>query len=156
VVAAHKNSSHQVQEIDVAAVRKIEFNAQLGSLDTYSEFAKRVERNKSELTALIHKYKTEGKRICGIGASTKGNVILQYCGFGPADIEMIGDINSDKFGSFTPGSWIPIRSETEVLDSQPDVLLVLPWHFRELFLSSASFAGRNLLFPLPQIELVSP
>jgi len=156
VVASHKNSSHKVQEIDVAAVRKIEFNAQLGSLDTYSDFGRSVERNKSELTALIHKYKTEGKRVCGIGASTKGNVILQYCGFGPADIEMIGDINSDKFGSFTPGSWIPIRSETEVLDSRPDVLLVLPWHFRELFLSSASFAGRNLLFPLPQIELVTP
>lgn len=156
VVAAHKNSSHKMNVINVATVRKVESEAKLGSLDTYSDFGKRVERNKSELTTLIHKYKSEGKRVCGIGASTKGNVILQYCGFGSADIEMIGDINSDKFGSFTPGSWIPIRSEAEVLDSRPDILLVLPWHFREFFLSNTSFAGRNLLFPLPQIELVIP
>lgn len=156
VVAAAKNSSHKVYETNVAAVRKIESNSKLGSLATYVDFGKRVGQNKSELTALIHKYKSEGKRVCGIGASTKGNVILQYCGFNSVDIETIGDINSDKFGSFTPGSWIPIRSETEVLDSRPDVLLVLPWHFREFFLSSASFAGRNLLFPLPQLELVVP
>ena len=93
--------------------------------------------------------------MCGIGASTKGNVVLQYCGFGPDDIEMIGDVNPDKFGSYTPGSWIPIRSEAEVLDSQPDVLLVLPWHFREFFAGSSVFKGRNVLFPLPIIELVT-
>jgi hypothetical protein len=155
VVAASKNSSHKVNERNVMAVRRIELDAKLESLDTYRDFGKRVEINRSELTSLIHKYRNDGKRVCGIGASTKGNVILQYCGFKAADIEMIGDINSDKFDSFTPGSWIPIRSEAEVLDSRPDVLLVLPWHFREFFLSNASFAGRNLLFPLPQLELVA-
>ncbi|MEO5974510.1 MAG: class I SAM-dependent methyltransferase [Ilumatobacteraceae bacterium] len=156
VVVAQKNSLHKVNEENVAAVRKFESNAKLESLDTYSDFATRVGRNKDELSTLINGYNGEGKRVCGIGASTKGNVILQYCGFGLADIEMIGDINSDKFGAFTPGSWIPIRSETDVLDSRPDVMLVLPWHFREFFLSNTSFAGRNLLFPLPQPELVTP
>jgi NDP-4-keto-2,6-dideoxyhexose 3-C-methyltransferase len=68
---------------------------------------------------------------------------------------MIGDVNPDKFGSFTPGSWIPIRSEAEVLDSQPDVMLVLPWHFRKFFAASSAFKGRQLLFPLPNIELVT-
>ena len=156
VVAACKSSMHTVHQENVAAVRKIESDANLSSLDTYSDFARRVEHSKAGLTEAIHRYKSESKRVYGIGASTKGNVILQYCGFGSADIEMIGDINSDKFGSYTPGSWIPIRSETEVLDSRPDVILVLPWHFREFFLSSSSFVGRNLLFPLPRLELVTP
>lgn len=156
VVAAQKDSSHKVNVVNVAAVRKIESNAKLGSLDTYRDFGKRVETNKEELIALIHNYKSDGKRVCGIGASTKGNVILQFCGFGPSDIEMIGDINPDKFGSFTPGSWIPIRSEAEVLDLRPDVMLVLPWHFRDVILLNPSFAGRHLLFPLPKIGLVTP
>ena len=156
VVAALKNSSNKVHEANIATVRKIESDAKLHSLSTYSDFGRRVERSTGDLIAIINKYKSEGKRVCGIGASTKGNVILQYCGFGPNQIEMIGDINSDKFGAFTPGSWIPIRSEAEVLDSRPDVLLVLPWHFREFFVSNTSFAGRNLLFPLPQLELVTP
>ena len=68
---------------------------------------------------------------------------------------MIGDVNPDKYGAFTPGSWIPIRSEAEVLDSQPDVLLVLPWHFREFFSMSSIFKERALLYPLPTIELVT-
>jgi SAM-dependent methyltransferase len=155
VIAAQKNSTHKVHAENVATVRRIESDAKLSELDTYRDFAKRVESSKFGLTEAIHRFKSEGKRVCGIGASTKGNVILQYCGFGPADIVMIGDINSDKFGSYTPGSWIPIRSETEVLDSRPDVMLVLPWHFREFFLSNSSFAGRKLLFPLPQLELVT-
>lgn len=156
VVAAPKDSSHKVNVVNIATVRKLESDAKLGSLDTYRDFGKRVESNKSELIALIHKYKDDGKRVCGIGASTKGNVILQFCGFGPSDIEMIGDINPDKYGAFTPGSWIPIRSEAEVLNSRPDVMLVLPWHFREFILSNPSFAGRNLLFPLPKLEMVTP
>lgn len=156
VIAAQRDSAHKVQDANIAAVRKIESDANLSSLDTYRDFANRVENSKAGLTEAIHQYKSDGKRVCGIGASTKGNVILQYCGFGSSDIEMIGDINSDKFGSYTPGSWIPIRSETEVLDSRPDVMLVLPWHFREFFLSSSSFAGRKLLFPLPKLELVTP
>lgn len=156
VVAARKNSTHKVNEKNVAAVRKVEFDADLASLNTYSDFAQRVAHSKDELIAILKKYKSDGKRVCGIGASTKGNVILQYCGFGVSDIEMIGDINSDKFGSFTPGSWIPIRNETEVLDSRPEVLLVLPWHFRKFFVSNPLFAGRNLLFPLPQLEIVTP
>jgi hypothetical protein len=37
---------------------------------------------------------------------------------------------------------------------QPDYLLVLPWHFRDFFLESERFVDRNLVFPLPQLELV--
>lgn len=156
VVAALRDSPNKVHETNIEKVRKIESDARLHLLDTYSDFGRRVERNAGDLVAIINKYKSEGKRVCGIGASTKGNVILQYCDFGPNQIEVIGDINPDKFGAFTPGSWIPIRSEAEVLDSRPDVLLVLPWHFREFFVSNTSFAGHNLLFPLPQLELVTP
>lgn len=156
VVAALRDSRNRVNEANIEKVRKVESDARLHSLDTYSDFGRRVERNTDDLVAIVNKCESEGKRVCGIGASTKGNVILQYCNFGPNQIEAIGDINPDKFGAFTPGSWIPIRSEAEVLDSRPDVLLVLPWHFREFFVSNMSFAGRSLLFPLPQLELVTP
>ena len=155
VMAAHIGSAVPVNKEQLDHVRQYEAKAAIGELSTYEQFKTRVENNRDQLRATIAKYKSEGKRVCGIGASTKGNVVLQYCGFGPDDIEMIGDVNPDKFGSYTPGSWIPIRSEAEVLDSQPDVLLVLPWHFREFFAGSSIFKGRNVLFPLPIIELVT-
>ena len=98
--------------------------------------------------------KREGKRVCGLGASTKGNVILQYCGFGLDDIEMIGDVNTDKHGALTPGTWIPIEAEEIVLESKPDYLIVLPWHFKDYFLSSPKYKGRDLVFPIPSLEII--
>ena len=95
-------------------------------------------------------------RICGVGASTKGNVTLQYCGFGPDEIECIAEVNADKFGSFTPGTLIPIVSEAEARARKPGVFLVLPWHFREgIIQREAEFlrGGGRLLFPLPKVEL---
>ena len=93
--------------------------------------------------------------MVGLGASTKGNVLLQYFGIAPELLPVIGEVNPDKFGSFTPGTLIPIASETEVLSSEPDYLLVLPWHFRDFFVRHPAFKGRKLVFPLPQLEIVS-
>ena len=45
--------------------------------------------------------------------------------------EVIGEVNNDKFGCYTPGSKIPIISEKELISMKPDYLLVLPWHFRD-------------------------
>ena len=66
-------------------------------------------------------------------------------------------MNPDKFGCYTPGTKIPIISEADAKAMKPDVLMVLPWHFKENFLQrEADFirGGGKLLFPLPQVELV--
>jgi hypothetical protein len=83
-------------------------------------------------------------------------VILQYCGFGPDDIEVIGDVNKDKYGALTPGTWIPIESEEKVLATNPNYLIVLPWHFKDFFLKNLNFKGHNLVFPLPSLEIITP
>jgi len=96
-----------------------------------------------------------GKTIAGLGASTKGNVLLQFAGIDSQLVSVIGDVNPDKYGCVTPGSWIPIVPEEEVLDLGCDYYLVLPWHFREFFTESNVFRDRNLVFPLPRLEIVS-
>jgi hypothetical protein len=65
-------------------------------------------------------------------------------------------VNQEKFGSVTPGTWIPIIPEAEMLARRPDYLLVMPWHFRRFFLDNPKFADRNLVFPLPRLEVVPP
>jgi hypothetical protein len=93
----------------------------------------------------------------GYGASTKGNVLLQFCGLGPAHIEAIAEVNEDKFGRVTPGTGIPIVSEDEMRARRPDSLLVLPWHFRDGIVEREEAYlkdGGLLIFPLPEIEIV--
>ena len=156
VVAAHLSSRHANRQGIVARMLADEESAGLSDLAPYRSFFQRAEQSRRSLQEFVAKVRRDGARLCGLGASTKGNVVLQYCGFGASDIEVIGDVNPDKFGALTPGTWIPIEDETRVLASSPDFLLVLPWHFRDFFLRNPILKGRRLVFPLPQLEVVIP
>lgn len=123
----------------------------LDGLEPYQAFAKRVAQSKADLLRFIRDARTEGKSIAALGASTKGNVLLQYCGLTDNDIECIGEVNADKFGCYTPGTWIPIVPQDDLLARNVDYLIVLPWHFAKHFRTAPKFAGRRLIAPLPTI-----
>lgn len=125
----------------------------LRNLETYAAFRDRVEVARGALLEFLRTAKAAGKRVAALGASTKGNVVLQYCGIDEALIYCIGEVNPDKFGSFAPGTLIPIRDEKEVLAESPDFLLVLPWHFRSFFLAQERYARHKLVFPLPALHV---
>lgn len=123
----------------------------------FRDFEERVFRHREDLIRLIRTLNDDGKTVLGYGASTKGNVVLQFCGFTNDDIKAIAEVNPDKFGSYTPGTHIPIISEAEARAMKPDYFLVLPWHFKDgivrrekEFLSS----GGKMIFPFPEIEIV--
>ena len=139
-----------------APVREIlddEVKAGLDTLEPYRAFEARVRASREELRAFLEHARAEGKTVAALGASTKGNVLLQYCGLTERDLIAVGEVNPEKFGCFTPGTWIPIVPEDELLAGNPDYLLVLPWHFRAFFEKSPSFSGRRLLFPLPSLSV---
>lgn len=124
----------------------------LDALPSYQAFAERVAKSKRDLIEFIETARNQGKTVAALGASTKGNVVLQYCGLSEKDIPYIGDVNSDKFGSYTPGTWIPIIPETELLAMKPDCLIVLPWHFRKFFEENEKYSNFRLIFPLPELS----
>lgn len=155
VVAALKNSIYEEFQEGTRSLIEKEKQQGLSTLQPYYEFSQKIGLACQALKDFISNAKKEGKRICGLGASTKGNVLLQYCGFTAKDIEVIGEVNQDKFGAFTPGSWIPITDEIKVLDSKPDYLIVFPWHFKEFFIKNSIFYGQRLLFPLPSLEMIA-
>jgi C-methyltransferase C-terminal domain len=129
-------------------------------LDTprpYRDFEERVFHHRSSLRRLLEMLKADGKKVLGYGASTKGNVVLQFCAVGRDLLGYIAEVNEDKFGAFTPGSGIPIVSEVEARRMNPDYFLVLPWHFRDgIIRREAEFLanGGRLIFPFPEIEIV--
>ena len=129
-------------------------------LDTpspYEEFARKVFQHRASLKDLLESLVADGKKIVGYGASTKGNVLLQFCGLTEKHISCIAEVNGEKFGSFTPGTHIPIVSEEEARRVRPDYFLVLPWHFKHSILEREkefSLSGGKFIFPLPEIEIV--
>lgn len=153
-VTAATQSSPYKESAQVAAILQIETLLGLDTPQPYERFARRIADHKAALREFLERAAQSGKSVGALGASTKGNVLLQYCNVTDAEISQIGDVNPEKFGRFTPGSRIPIVSEEEALGARPDFLLILPWHFRSFFLTRPGLSGRNLVFPLPELEVV--
>ena len=157
VTAAHAGSAIASNVEAIRRVEERERDEQLDSLATYDRFRQRVERHRDDLIALLADLRAQGASVLGYGASTKGNVILQYCGLTPAQLPAIAEVNPDKFGALTPGSLIPIISEAEAHAMKPDYFLAMPWHFRKnLVKREAGFLslGGRMIFPLPDISVV--
>ena len=151
VVAAKQGSRH-APSANFSRILDEELKLDLHTLQPFRDFERRVKQCRQDLLDFIHRAVQQGKTILGLGASTKGNVILQYCGLTEKDIAAV----ADKYGAFTPGSLIPIIAQEQVLATKPDYLLVLPWHFRSFFERDSKFKGTNLVFPLPEVTVVVP
>ncbi len=157
VTAAKKGSPHRANRPIIDWLLREEDRMGLGTPKPFRDFEERVFQHRDSLTRLIRGLRADGKKIVGYGASTKGNVLLQFCGLGPDDIPCIAEVNPDKFGCFTPGTGIPIVSEQEARAMKPDYFLVLPWHFKAGILRREReflASGGHLIFPCPEVETV--
>ena len=123
----------------------------------HKEFFKECKNHKVLLKKLLVTLKKQNKKILGYGASTKGNVLLQYCGIDSKLLGFVSEVNKFKYNKYTPGSNIKIISEKEAKLKNPDYLLVLPWHFKgHIIKREQNFLknGGKLIFPLPDIEII--
>jgi len=157
VTAAHVDSTQKENTPIINWMLKQEERMKLETEIPFLDFEKKVLQHKEDLVELVKNLVAHGKRIAGYGASTKGNVLLQYCDFSANEIFCIADVNEDKHGSFTPGTKIPIVSEKVAREFKPDYFLVLPWHFKHMILErEKDFIqnGGKFIFPLPVIEII--
>lgn len=156
LVLAKKNSKYTEKIKEINKILSQEKKKGLDTLDIYRDFEKRTKNHREQLIKFIKKVRQKGKTIFGYGASTKGNVILQYCNITAKDIPYIAEINEYKFNRYTPGTHIPIISEKEAKSLNPDYFMVLPWHFKENIISREKKyleSGGHLFFPLPKLEI---
>jgi hypothetical protein len=157
VTACKKNASYMSNIPIINWMLRQESDMGLDTPKPYRDFEERVFRHRKNLKELIEALVADGKKIIGYGASTKGNVLLQFCGLTTKHIPYIAEVNEDKFGSYTPGTNIPIISEKEARAMNPDYFFVLPWHFKTGILDrERKFManGGKFIFPLPEIEIV--
>jgi hypothetical protein len=157
VTASKKGASYKRNNAIINWMLQQESDLGLDTLKPYLDFENRVFKHRKNLLQLIEAILADGKTILGYGASTKGNVLLQFCGITAKHIPYIAEVNKEKFGSFTPGTCIPIISEQEARAMKPDYFLVLPWHFKHNILERETAyieQGGKFIFPLPEIEIV--
>lgn len=125
------------------------FESPEGSIEA---FKARITFARDTLLQWLQRCKAEGLSVYGLGASTKANTLLQYFEIDRHLIASIGDLNPDKFGKLMIGSDVPIQSESDVMVSNPDALIIFVWHFLPFFLErlqSYMRSGGVVVVPLP-------
>jgi NDP-4-keto-2,6-dideoxyhexose 3-C-methyltransferase len=153
----HADSSLQPNATALSEAIRSERDLKLDTEQPFKDFCSRVEAIKIKLNELLSTEKKKGKKIFVYGASTKGNVLLQYFDIDFSIITAAAERNPEKWSSRTPGTNIPIISEEEARKQHPDYFLALPWHFKKEFIERESRflkGGGKFIFPLPDVEIV--
>ncbi len=146
-----------VCNVRVESLIKWEKGLKLDKEEIWLDFYNRIEALKKETVDFIKAEKAKGKVICGYGASTKGNTLLQYFGLDNTLIDAIAERSHYKFGLKTIGTNIPILSEEDVRAMNPDYMLVLPWHFIAEFVKREDeflTKGGKFIVPCPTFEII--
>jgi len=146
-----------VADFRVQSILKYEAHEGFDTAAPYLSFFDRICSLKDETVSFIKSEKQKGKRIWGYGASTKGNTLLQWYGLDDTLIDAIAERNPSKFGLKTVGTNIPIRSEDDMREENPDYLLVLPWHFISEFTEREKqylSSGGKFIVPCPKFEII--
>lgn len=137
---------------------ELETEANLFTKETYFNFRDKVEELKKIVFGTVRAEIESGGFVVGLGASTKGNVLLQFFGLTKEVIPFISEISKDKIGLRTLGSDISLVSDDEINRMNPTMKLVLPWYFKkEIVERESGFleAGGKLFFPMPHPHVVS-
>jgi NDP-4-keto-2,6-dideoxyhexose 3-C-methyltransferase len=155
VTLAHPGSNISKNYSAIKTLIAKEIDDGLDTMLPYMHFHRDIQSIASQLKTIIRRINDQGEIVFGYGASTKGNVILQYAGITKNDLVAIADRNPSKYNCFTP-TGIPIISEKEARLMKPDYFLVLPWHFKKEILEREKeyiSQGGKFIFPLPTITI---
>ena len=151
-----KNSKFPTNNKIIKKILKEEKIMKLESKKTYHDFFKEINSIKLRTIKLLKLIIKRKEIIHGYGASTKGNVLLQYFNINKKYINFIADRNPSKFNHFTPGTKIKIISEKKSRKLLPNYYFVLPWHFKNEILKREKKIrkkGCKLIFPLPKLKI---
>ena len=152
----HKDAKFKLNFSSIQKCKKLE--KVLSNEKCLYNFKKRIQFLSNKLRSTIKRLKENKKTIHIYGASTKGNILIQYTKLTTKEIDFAADRNPLKWNRKMPGSNIPIISENKSRLKNPDAYLVLPWHFKKEFIKREKrflSKGGQLIFPLPIIHTLS-
>ena len=158
VFVSHQENNNTLKTDNVNNLIKIEQSMHLRSKETYSDFYVRMLSIKNKIKSFFNSELEKGNKIIGLGASTKGNILLQFFGITKDMMPFISEINPTKIGLKTLGSDFELISEDSALDLKPTTYFVLPWYFKEEIVKREDRfikSGGTLLFPMPYVHLVT-
>ncbi len=153
----HKSCKKYPISKKISEILEYEKKIGLDGNEPYQKFAKRISNLRKKTYEFIKNEVSKGKIIYIYGASTRGNTLLQYYNLDKQLIKAAADRNSMKWGKEIAGTGIPIISEEQARNDNPDYFLVLPWYFIDEFkIRESEFLkkGGKMIVPLPDFKII--
>jgi len=151
-----KGKNKNISE-NVIKLLELEEKSGLNKLETYTKFANRVKKAKTDFLNFILEVKKNGKTIVANSCPGRSVTLLNYYGI---DSELIPYIteqpSSLKLGMFLPGKHIPIINNEILIKDQPDYVILLAWHYADSIIEQLKSRGLKSTFviPLPDLTIV--
>lgn len=123
----------------------------------YTDFISSCDKELKKLKTMLRTINENNKKAYILGASTKGNCVLQYANITSNDVKYAVERNPNKIGHCT-STGIEIIDEEKMRNNPPDYLIVLPWHFKnEIIERESKFLnnGGQFIFYFPTFEIIS-
>jgi SAM-dependent methyltransferase len=156
IYACHAANQRLGESAALAALRASELEAGYADIETYAVFEERARETKRKLLEYLIEAKRAGKTVVGYGAPGKGNTLLNYCGIRTDFIDFTVDRNPYKQGRYLPGTHIPIHAPEKIAEVQPDVIVILPWNFKDEIIEQLAYArswGAEFVVPIPEVTI---
>jgi NDP-4-keto-2,6-dideoxyhexose 3-C-methyltransferase len=155
IIAGRQDGPYSSQDEKIKKL--LDEEAVLDTDEPYARLRNRIFTHRDDVRSFFSWMNAAGKKVYGYGASTKGNIVMNYCGLQAKDLVAIGDRNPEKDGLTTPGTRIPIISHESLRQLNPEYLFVLIWHFRrEVIKDEIALLKRGckFVFDLPRLHVV--
>lgn len=113
-----------------AAIRE---EIQYGLIDRekWKETQDRIKSQVAKFNGRVESLWQSGAVICGIGASAKSTVMINFANIQSKRISAIADDVKEKQGYSVPGPIIPIVSTDEMLKLNPTDIIVFAWNIKD-------------------------
>ncbi len=142
---------------NVIDLLKVEKEAGLDKLATYTKFAERVQKARLEFMEFLIQKKKAGKSVVGKSSPGRASTLLNYYGVDVQLIPYLAELhNSLKLGMYLPGKHIPIVHEKILYKEQPDYVVLMAWHYADVIMPRLKAAGlkSDFVIPLPDLRIV--
>ena len=126
----------------------------LNDFETYVEFGKRVEKSKEDLLEILHKAKSDGKKVMTIGATCKSSIVFNYCGIDSSLMECITDTTPDKQNLLAPGSHIPVVDRKDIDITKYDYAFLGAWNFIDYIRENEKEFKGEYITHVPEVRCV--
>ncbi|SDJ97531.1 methylation protein EvaC [Actinopolyspora mzabensis] len=123
---------------------------------TWRRFGLEIDNIREELTRLLRRLSSEGRRVVGYGAPGKTSTVTNYCGIDSDLLPFVCDSTRSKQGLLIPGSHIPVLPPEAFSNPYPDYALMFAWnHADEIMAKESEFtaSGGHWIRYVPEVRI---